>query len=115
MTFKTQLDNDMENVFLSADEYAENITYTPKGGTAKTIPAIIDRFQTGTRPEDQARVPHRHAEITIQNDATNGVTEIDTKGDKVNFAQHPGDDAIDWDIVKILESSESCWKLEVEY
>lgn len=28
--------------FYSTDDFAQDVTYTPSGGTAKTIPAIID-------------------------------------------------------------------------
>lgn len=42
MTFKTQLTDDLKNVFLNTDEFAESATYTPAGGTAKTISVIID-------------------------------------------------------------------------
>lgn len=113
MTLKEQVDLDMQNVFMNTDEFAESIVYTPKCGTAKTIPAIVDRFQPDAKSQDQARVLQKTATIIIHNDATNGVTEIDTKGDKVTFAPIVGQATVDWDIVRILESSESHFKLEV--
>ena len=113
MTFKTGLDTDMEGVFLNTDEFAEDVVYTPRAGAARTIPAIVDRDQIKTRPEDQGRVAHKTAEIIIHNDAANGVTSVNNKGDSVSFAPREGQDAVDWDVIRILESSDAHWRLEV--
>lgn len=111
MTFKSQMSVDMESVFLNTDEFAESIVYTPKNGVAKTIPAIIDRVPVNSQGEDQARTLHKQAEIIIHNDATNGVTSIDKNGDKVTFPALPGGTAIDWDVISIMEATESHWRL----
>ena len=42
MTLKTQMTTDLA-VFFNTDEFAENVTYTPTGGEAATIPAIVER------------------------------------------------------------------------
>jgi hypothetical protein len=42
MTLRDVMESDVTDVFLNTDEHAESITYTPKGGTARTITAIID-------------------------------------------------------------------------
>ena len=42
MTLKTQMAADMA-VFYNTDDYAEEITYTPTGGDAVTITAIVTR------------------------------------------------------------------------
>lgn len=113
MSFQDQVALDMANVFLNTDEFAESIVYTTKAGVASTIPAVVDRQRINIRPEDQGRSLHKEAEITIQNDADNGVTTVDTRGDKVTFAPRAGLEAVDWDVLDVLEHSESHWRLLV--
>lgn len=112
MTFKNQLATDMAEVILNTDEFAEDIVYTPKGGNAATIAAIVLRTPINAGSEDQARVLRRDCEIIIQNGA-NGVTSVDTKGDKVAFPVHPGGDSEDWDVISIVEAGVAHWKLKV--
>lgn len=40
MTLKTQMTTDL-SVFFDSDEFAESVTYTPTGGEATTITAIV--------------------------------------------------------------------------
>lgn len=68
MTFKTQLAADLNNVFFNTDEFAESITYTPAGGTAKTITAICNvedpASQTPAPPGDSMIILARSSEVT---------------------------------------------------
>jgi uncharacterized phosphosugar-binding protein len=114
MNFKSLIADDMGRIFMNTDEFAEPILYVPKCGAPVTIAAVIDRSQANTRPEDRGRVLHRSAEIMISNHPEDGVAQIDDKGDKVLFAPHPGHDAVEWDVMRILESSPEHWRLEVE-
>ena len=41
MAFKDNLAQDVAETFLNSDEFAEEITYTPKGGAAKVIKALV--------------------------------------------------------------------------
>ncbi len=54
MTLKTQLTIDM-SVFFNADEFAETVSYTPKGGAAVDITAIVTR--EGAHQEPYVRGP----------------------------------------------------------
>ncbi len=47
--FKDQLTSDLD-VFFNTDEFAEAVTYTPSGGSAVSISAIVDRAD-GSRRE----------------------------------------------------------------
>lgn len=42
MTLKTQMTSDL-SIFLNTDEFAETITYTPSGGSATSISAIVEK------------------------------------------------------------------------
>jgi len=41
MTLKADILTDLDDVFFDSDEFAESVTYTPKGGAASTITAIV--------------------------------------------------------------------------
>lgn len=42
MTLKTQMADDAPAVFLNTDEFAETVTYTPSGGSGRSIKAIVE-------------------------------------------------------------------------
>jgi hypothetical protein len=48
MTLKTDMANDLANVFFNTDEFAVAAVYTPITGTAKTINVIFDREYVDT-------------------------------------------------------------------
>lgn len=103
----------MQNVFLNTDEFADTVSYTPKGGVAKSIPAIIERQPISPDEEGRGRILGKEAVITIHNDATNGVASVDTNGDAVTFPALPGGSNVDWHVISIEESSDVYWKLRV--
>jgi len=73
MTFKTDLAKDMDEIFLENDEFSEDITYTPKGGSGKIIKAIvdeIDKIQSDVQGRENETETLR---ITINSDATLGI------------------------------------------
>ena len=49
MTLKTLMTNDL-SAFFNTDEFAESITYTPAGGAAVTISAIVMRDAPAQQP-----------------------------------------------------------------
>jgi len=42
MTFKTDMSSDL-SVFFNTDEFAQSVTYTPKGGSGTSISAVFER------------------------------------------------------------------------
>jgi len=73
VTFKDLMDSDAQDVFLNDDEFAEEITYTPSVGDAKTIKACIDRgtFNEQAAPDGSQTI--KTARLWICTDATAGV------------------------------------------
>jgi len=112
MSFKDNLATDANNVFLNTNEFAEDITYTPKGGSPKSIKAIIVRSRLDTGGEDAGRILRKQAEIYIANDATIGVDSIDKGDDKVQFPEIPGGSNITWAVLDILRTGKM-WHLLV--
>ena len=88
------LQDDMDNIFL-ASGFEEDITYTPSGGTAKTISAIVYR-QGAKESSTNRRLTNAQnrtydIEIDISTDATNGIADVTIREDKVALYREIGD------------------------
>lgn len=111
MTFKTKLDDDVKNKFLNTDEFAESVTYTPYGGVAKSIKAIVTRNRLNPDSQNQGHILTNQVEIQIANDSTYGVTAINKGQDKVSLPALIGGSNSDWLIIDIVEHDSAMWKL----
>ena len=114
MSLKSQLAQDMVNSFLNSYEFAEDITYTPKNSTAKSIKAVINRKRINPAAEDVGRVLVNQGEIFIAKDDTAGVSSINRGGDIVSFAENVGGVVTDWAVIDILGQDEGMWHLLVQ-
>ena len=81
MAFKSDLAQDAAKTFLNSEEFAEDITYTPKGGVAKVIKAVVNRKRIDPASEDAGRILINQCEIFIANDAVSGIASINKGGD----------------------------------
>jgi hypothetical protein len=111
MSFKTQLNDDVVNCFLNTDEFGEPISYTPKGGTAKSIKAQVFRQGIAPASEDTGRVLQSQVEIIIANDATYGVTSINKGGDTVSLPERIGGSNVTFSVADILKQDDGLWHL----
>jgi len=73
MSFTDQLAGDLGDVFLNSADYAEEITFTPAGGSPRTIMAVVER--EGERQEDlqDGQQTVRRATVHVSNNALAGV------------------------------------------
>ena len=85
MSFKDNLKRDALNCFLTPDEFAEMIQYTPKNGSPKTIKAVINRKRLSPGGEESGRVLQNQIEIYIANESTYGVDSVIKAGMKFYF------------------------------
>jgi hypothetical protein len=111
MTFKDQIKSDALNVFLNTGEFAETVSYTPKGGSAKTIKAVVNRERPDPAAEVSNRAYFNQLEIMIANDATNGIAAINKDGDTVSLPLRPGGVAVTFTVKDILSSDDGMWHL----
>jgi len=114
MSFKDQLAADAVIIFLNTDEFAEDITYTPKGEGAKSIRAMVVRKRSDAADQGAGRIAQNQAEVYIANDAITGVASVDKGDDEVSFPEIIGGSAISWAVIDILDMDEGMWKLLVE-
>jgi len=111
MAFKDQMAADAANIFLNTDEFAESISYTPYGGAAKTIKAIVTRNRISPDSQEQGRVLINQVEIQIANDVTNGIATVTKGQDTVSLPAFLGGSASTWRIVDILDHDSAMWRL----
>jgi hypothetical protein len=111
MSFKDELNNDAVNVFLNSNEGAEEISYTPYGGSPKIIKAIVNRQRLSPAGEDTGRALLNQVEIMIANKVDGGVMSINKGGDTVSLPERVGGIAIDWNVADILGQDEGMWHL----
>jgi hypothetical protein len=111
MAFKENLAQDAARTFLNSDEFAEEITYTPKGNSARVIKALVNRKRIDPASEDAGRILLNQCEIFIANDEISGVASINKGGDLVSLAEVIGGALIDWVVADILGRDEGMWHL----
>ena len=95
--------SDSVDIIIACD--GELITYLPHGGVAKIFKALVER-QTTPQVQQSAAGPYpvNQLEVLIPNDATNGVTNIRVRKDKILFKKHRGDsDATEFTVNKIIQ------------
>lgn len=114
MSFKDNLRRDALNSFLNTNEFAETIQYTPKGGSPKTIKAVISRKRLAPGGEESGRVLQDQIEILIANDPTYGVSLINKGGDEVLFSEILGGIDVNFVVVDILGEDQGMWHLLVQ-
>lgn len=108
---KTKMLDDMVSVFLNTSHFAENITYTPSGGSAKSIKALVIRQQLNPNSQDQNRTLGNTIEIYIAKDSTNGVATISRGLDKVSLPQTIGGSNVTWLVTDIIDHDDGSWHL----
>jgi len=108
------LQDDMDKIFL-ASGFEEDIVYTPSGGSAKTISAIVyrqgineslqrQRVQTATRKYD--------IEIDISTDSTNGIETVTINTDTVILKPKIGDDSTKtFTVAGTIQNDEGAFRL----
>lgn len=112
MSLKDRFSLDVINCFLNTAEFAEAITYTPEGEAGKEINAIVVRGRLEPGSEDQGRGLQNQVEIYIANDATEGVTSVDKKDDRITLNDVEGTSR-EARIIEVLHKDEGAWHLLV--
>ena len=114
MGFKDQIVEDARNIFLdSTTGFAEDIVYTPYGGTAKTIKAVVERKTLEPNQQGSTSIVGRELEISILNDADEGVADVVKGQDKVSLPVWSGGESVDWVVVDISFKDEAMFLLKI--
>lgn len=111
MTFKDQLKKDSAAVFFNTSHFGEEIVYTPYGGSAKTIRAMVNRNPSDPMAEGGQRTMENTIEVFISTDATHGISSITLGEDKVQVADDIGGAVRKYTVQRIIAQDEGMWQL----
>ena len=113
MAFKDQLAVDAANCVLNGNEFAESVVYTPYGGQARTIKAIVERRRLMPSNQDANRLLTGTVEIHIARDAALGVYSVNkgANADQVVLPEVIGGVAVTYFVADILAMDEGMWHL----
>jgi hypothetical protein len=87
-------------------------TYVPKGSASLSRYILVDNHSAGS--SDGFRAIPAYVDIFVCNDATNGVAEINTGGDKITLTPRPGKTAETYRISQIIDSDAGIWHLRCD-
>lgn len=122
MTLKDQIDEDALNVFLSEDDFAEEITYTPYRGpqesapAPRTISAAVFRDGLVSVGDDGGETVSPIFAVHVHNNSTTGISsdELDLGGDVLSFPMRDGETAQEWRITRLVTQDHGMLVLECQ-
>lgn len=102
MTLRDTISEDATGVFLDVDAFAESVTYTPRGGSTRSILAIVERED---QESDDAGAVVPVFFVRVANDSTYGISsdEINLGGDTVTLPPRDGKTSEIRAVVRIIE------------
>ena len=115
MTLRDTITSDALTVFCNPSEFAEQVTYYPRGGgESRTIEAVVFRESIEPYAEDEVTSLDVF-QIHVANDAVDGISsnEIDTGGDAIDVAPRDGKSVVRKRITRILTQDQGMLVLEV--
>ena len=84
MALKDQIESDLAATLFNTDEFAQEITYTPRGGSAETINAALGSNIDAYVESEIAEYARKSLEITVPRSASGGIPNPD-KDDTVTI------------------------------
>ena len=113
MSLRAAIAADALTVILNNDDFAETITYYPRGGGDREIKAVVDRDSASVFSED-GTVSFLWM-IHVANNKESGITgeELDLGGDKLGFPPRDGTAVQVRSIHRLLDTDHGMHYLEV--
>ena len=116
MTQVESLQADFKAVFLDDDLVAEDIVYTPKGGTALNIRGVVHRNPLRQNPErghpsESGSQSMHDIEIQISRSTVDGVAAVQAHGDTVSVALNYGETPEAFRVAAIINQDPATWRL----
>jgi hypothetical protein len=108
--------SDFVDSFLADDFFAEDVTYTPNGGTAKAVRAVVFRkgMKTRTQRNDAAAGSQQNlydVTVAISRDPTDGIETVTLKSDTISLQNNIGDAVSVFRVTGIMSQDSGCWYL----
>ena len=96
---------------VDTDGFGESIVYTPRGGSARTVNAIVVRRIPGQLDEAPSESLAEDIEVHIRNHDTEGVTRVNLGGDMVTLARRIGETPVELQVYQIIDHDTGMWHL----
>lgn len=104
----------IDGVLSSNNPFIESISYTPSGGSATTINAVVNRG-AGMISGGQNSRPRYDCEIIISNDADSGIATVTPKKDIVSMnAPELSDSTHTFTVMAIIGKTAMGWRLGLQ-
>lgn len=106
-TFRDRMEGHITTTFLNTNHFAEEVTYTPDGGSGTTIDAIVQRHPVSDEeigPDGNAEVHRASIYIDVADVA------MPTRGDRIS-STGPDGETEDWGVNE-KQVTEGMWRLE---
>ena len=103
------MDHDAAFAFTNADEFAESVTYLPKGGEARAINAQVFREAPALIDGDPQPAEYPQYRVVVRNDAASGIasTEINLGGDKIRISRRWAESGTSNRVVQYIVSQDA--------
>lgn len=104
MSLRTTIANDATAVFCNTSDFAETITYSPYGGSPRSIAAVVMREQAQEFAPDGGTTSLPVWQICVANDGATGVgsAEINVGRDKLTFPPRDNENPVAKTITSII-------------
>lgn len=113
MTLRDSIETDA-SIFTNSDEFGESVVYRPRGGTARTISAVVFRLLPQANEDENRSLTV--FEVHVANSSTTGIaaSELNLGGDEIDLADRVGKTAKPRSIVQITEQDEGMLVLQCQ-
>lgn len=113
MSLRESIETDA-SIFTNSDEFGESVVYRPKGGTARTISAVVFRLLPQAQEDENRSLTV--FEVHVANSSTTGIaaSEINLGGDEIDLADRVGKTSKPRSIVQITEQDEGMLVLQCQ-
>lgn len=112
MSLRDLMKKDALALVRDQQEFAQEVTYTPKGGSPRTINAIVSEEPLDSNAQDSNRGVYQKARVHVLNDATQG-TDNPKRGDRITMRSNPGAAEVVWVVEAILSGDDAMFELLV--
>lgn len=112
MNLKAMMARHARRVLVRLDHYGETVTYTPVGGVAVQVQAVVERKDVEPLDEQISAVGRLLCQVFIARDAAVGVLAV-APGDTMTLALRMGAEPVAARVTRILSQDEGGFLIEV--
>jgi hypothetical protein len=116
MTLHDLIESDAATVFCNTNDFAETVTYYPRGGGSRSINAVVSREQIATFGPDGGQINLPSFQVHVANSATTGISssELNMGGDEIELPPRDGKTAVRKQIMQLLIQDHGMLVLECQ-